>query len=89
MRRLFGVRPAGALRLVVLCLLVGLFVQASRFDPADPQAGLLPTLATLARTAWSSALWMVTNSWQPLLAGAAVVLPIWVLWRLLSLPFRR
>ena len=77
------------LRLAGLSLLVGLVVQAGRFNPADPEVGVLPGLAALARAAWSTSVWMATHAWQPLLAGATVVLPIWVLWRLISLPFRR
>nr|WP_233350943.1 DUF6460 domain-containing protein [Hyphomonas sp. ND6WE1B] len=29
------------------------------------------------------------NFWKPALAGATIVLPLWILWRLVSLPFRK
>ena len=38
---------------------------------------------------FSAAVWAVKNFWKPWLAGASIVLPLWVLWRLASLPFRK
>ena len=33
--------------------------------------------------------WAIRNFWKPALAGATIVVPLWVLWRLISLPFRK
>ncbi|MEO0983019.1 MAG: hypothetical protein AAFX03_10240 [Pseudomonadota bacterium] len=87
--RLFGISIWGALKLTLLCVLVGVIVLAAQFDPRDPQVDVGQTLAATAQTAWNGASWAVRNLWRPALAGAAVVLPIWVLWRLASLPFRK
>ena len=87
--RLFGISPWGALKLTGLCILVGFFVMAANFNPASPDADIPGALATIARQTMAAAGWAVRNFWKPALAGATVVLPLWVLWRLVSLPFRK
>lgn len=87
--RLFAISPWGALKLLALCVLVGLFVLAAQFDPRSPSFDAAGAATSLARDAWAALSWMVQNFWKPALAGAGVVLPLWVLWRLISLPFRR
>ena len=87
--RLFGIGPWGALKLTGLCILVGFFVMAANFNPAAPNADIPGALATIARQAFAAAGWAARNFWKPALAGATIVLPLWVLWRLASLPFRK
>ena len=87
--RLFGIGPWGALKLTGLCILVGFFVMAANFNPASRDADIPGALAAIARQALAAAGWAVRNFWKPALAGATVVLPVWVLWRLASLPFRK
>ena len=87
--RLFGVSLWGAFKLALLCVVVGFFVLASQFDPRDPDVDMGSMLAGMTRSAWEAAGWSVRNFWKPALAGAGLVLPVWVLWRLLSLPFRK
>lgn len=87
--RLFGVSLWGAFKLALLCVVVGFFVLASQFDPRDPDVDMGSMIAGMARSAWEAAGWSVRNFWKPALAGAGLVLPVWVLWRLLSLPFRK
>ena len=87
--RLFGISPWGALKLTGLCILVGFFVMAANFNPATQQANVPGALAAIAKQALSAAGWAIRNFWKPALAGATIVLPLWVLWRLISLPFRK
>ena len=87
--RLFGISPWGTLKLTGLCILVGFFVMAANFNPASPDADIPGALAAIARQTIAAAGWAVQNFWKPALAGATVVLPLWILWRLISLPFRK
>jgi len=87
--RLFGISPWGWLKLSLLCVLVGFFVMASQFDPASPDVNVMGAVESFMRSVFGLAHWAVLNFWKPALAGAGIVLPIWFLWRLISLPFRR
>ena len=87
--RLFGISVWGSLKLLGLCILVGFFVLASQFNPANPDVNMGAAIANVANTAVAALGWAVRNFWKPALAGAAVVMPVWVLWRLVSLPFRK
>jgi hypothetical protein len=89
MLRLFGIKLFGWVRLVLLCLLVGFFVLAAEFDPASPNVDVMSALGNFLNTAFSAAKWAIVNFWKPTLAGASIVMPIWFLWRVLSLPFRK
>lgn len=87
--RLFGISPWGALKLTGLCILIGFFVMAANFNPASQDVNILGALAAIGRQTLATAGWAIRNFWKPALAGATIVLPLWVLWRLLSLPFRK
>lgn len=87
--RLFGISVWGWVKLALLCILVGFFVMAAEFDPASPDVNVMGAVETFLRSLASLARWAVTNFWKPALAGAGIVLPVWFLWRLVSLPFRK
>ncbi|MEM5517503.1 hypothetical protein WNY37_11120 [Henriciella sp. AS95] len=87
--RLFGLSIWGGFKLVVVCVLVGFFLLALEFDPAAKDVNVLGALTDLIKNLAGAAIWAITNFWKPLLAGASIVLPLWVLWRLASLPFRK
>ena len=87
--RLFGIGPWGAVKLVILCIVVGFFVMAASFDAADPQVNVTKAIGDLVRNVWEGLGFTVRNFWKPALAGAGLVLPLWILWRLVTLPFRR
>ena len=89
LRRLFGIKLMGWLRLLLLCLLVGFFVLAAEFDPEAPNVNVVGALGSFLQTAFSALKWAILNFWKPTLAGATIVMPIWVLWRVFSLPFRK
>ena len=87
--RLFGIKIWGWVKLILLCILVGFLVMASEFDPANPNVNVTSALGSILTTAGAALQWAVTNFWKPALAGAGIVLPIWFLWRLVTLPFRK
>lgn len=87
--RLFGISVWGGVKLTGLCILVGFFVMAASFDPRHPDFNIARALGAILRQALSAFGWMIRNFWQPALAGALVVLPVWVIWRVISLPFRK
>lgn len=87
--RLFGVGIWGWIKLILLCVLVGFVMLAMQFDPASEEFGARQAFLVFLENAIATARWAFQNSWKPALIGAGVVLPIWVLWRLMTLPFRR
>jgi hypothetical protein len=89
LRRLFGLSLWGGIKLVLLCILTGFIVIAANFDPRAPSFNPFETLGGIFRQAFAALGWALRNFWQPALIGATVVLPAWVLWRLVSLPFRK
>lgn len=87
--RLFGIGPWGAAKLLGLCILVGFVVLAFNFNPASPDVNIAEAIGSIVRQTLAAAGWAIRNFWKPALAGATIVLPVWVLWRLASLPFRK
>lgn len=87
--RLFGISVWGGIKLAGLCILVGFFVMAASFDPSHPDFNIGEAFGAMIAQVFSALGWMIRNFWQPLLAGALVVLPIWAIWRVISLPFRK
>lgn len=87
--RLFGLSVWGGFKLAVVCVLVGFFLLALEFNPASNDVNVFGAMSQLIQNLAGAAIWALRNFWKPLLAGASVVLPLWVLWRLLSLPFRK
>ena len=62
---------------------------ASEFDPASPDVNMTEAVQNFLASLGGLVSWTVRNFWKPALAGATIVLPIWVLWRAISLPFRK
>lgn len=89
LKRLFGISILGGLKLLGLCILTGFFVMAANFDPGNPDFNLAEALRAILRQSFAALGWAIGNFWQPALAGALVVLPVWVLWRVVSLPWRK
>lgn len=87
--RLFGIGIWGTIKLLSLCILVGFVLLAMDFDPAAPGFDVTNALGAFLQNALTTARWAATNFWKPALAGASIVMPLWVLWRLATLPFRR
>ena len=87
--KLFAVSPWDVVRLVLLSILVGYFLLALDFSADSQGVDILGAIWDVVQTILSALWWIVKNFWKPLLAGAAVVLPVWLIWRLVSLPFRK
>ncbi len=89
LRRLFGLKLLGALQLLAICILVGFVMLLANFNPAQPGFDATNALEEVIRNSVAGLQWAAVHFWKPALAGATVVLPVWVLWRLATLPFRR
>ncbi|MBO6688117.1 MAG: hypothetical protein K0U61_11575 [Alphaproteobacteria bacterium] len=87
--RLLGISWWGWIKLALLCVLVGFFVMASEFDPASPDVNVMGAMQRFLQSVAGLAGWAARNFWKPALAGATFVLPLWLVWRLASLPFRK
>jgi hypothetical protein len=81
--RFFGGPPLSVLfRLVLLSILVGVVLEALGLDPWN----ILDSLRQLVQHVWDMGFDAVRFLWRYLLLGAAVVVPIWFLMRLLRAP---
>ncbi|ABI78671.1 conserved domain protein [Hyphomonas neptunium ATCC 15444] len=89
LKRLFGIGLWGSLKLLALCIVVGFFLMAANFDASEPSFNFVEALRAMLRQAFAALGWAIANFWQPALAGAVIVLPVWTLWRLASLPWRK
>lgn len=87
--RLLGISVWGWLKLGLLSILVGFLVIAGQYDPRDPSVDMMAALGSFLTGLLQALRWAAFNFWQPALAGATIVLPIWFLWRLFTLPFRK
>ena len=87
--RLFGIKFFGWIKLILLCVLVGFFVMVSEFDPTSPSVNMMGMVEKFMSSALAALRWVGVNFWKPALAGAGIVMPLWLLWRLASLPFRK
>ena len=86
---MFAVGFFGWVRLAALCLIVGVVFEASRVNPFAPDFTLAGMASALATGAGSILSWIITHGWRPLLIGAIVVGPVWLLWRALWAVFRK
>jgi hypothetical protein len=86
--KMFGIGFSGWFQLVVLCVVVGAIFQAGGIDFFAPNFTFTGFVGALANGALNSVGWVLEVGWRPLLAGAVIVVPVWLAWRLLSVPFR-
>ena len=81
--RFFGGPPLSVMfRLVLLSILVGVILEALGFDPWN----ILDSLRQLVQHVWDMGFDAVRFLWRYLLLGAAVVVPIWFIMRLMRAP---
>ena len=71
-----------ALRLLLLCLLVGIILSALGFEPGNIIGRLRRMLETIWNMGWDAVHWL----WTYLLLGAIVVIPVWLIVRFLRTP---
>ena len=81
--RFFGGPPLTVLfRLALLSILVGLILDVLGFDPWN----ILDSLRRLIQHIWDLGFDAVRFLWRYLVLGAAVVVPIWLVLRLMRAP---
>jgi uncharacterized protein DUF6460 len=85
--RFFGGPPVWVLvRLVLLSILVGVILSAIGFDPLN----IISSIERLVRAIWEMGWDAVKWVWRYFLLGAVLVIPIWLIVRLLkATPARR
>src|SRR3982751_788481 len=81
--RFFGGPPlAGIFRLVLLSILVGVILAVLGLDPLN----LLRSIEDLVRAVWDMGFDAVVRLWRYFLLGALIVVPIWLVLRLMRAP---
>jgi Na+/H+-dicarboxylate symporter len=77
--RFFGGSPLSALvRIILLSILVGVILSAIGLDPRD----IWRSIEQLARSVWDMGFDAVVWVWRYFLLGAVIVVPIWLVLRL-------
>lgn len=81
--RIFGGSPLAVLaRLILVSILVGVILSVLGLDPFD----IVRSLERLIRSIWDMGFESVRWVWGYFLLGAVIVIPIWLLMRLLNAP---
>jgi hypothetical protein len=80
--RFFGGSPASVIfRLVLLSILIGVILEVLGLDPWN----IIDSLRRLVLRIWDMGFDVIRWLWRYFLLGAAVVLPIWLILRLIGL----
>ena len=87
--RAFGLSLGQALRLLGLSTLAGFFILAFDFSPTGATFDASGAFTAIIHRAFTALGWALESFWKPALAGLIVVVPIWAIWRLSTLPFRK
>lgn len=87
--KMFDITVWGWIKLAGLCLAVGAVLRIANVNPFSSGFTVGGSVASLAKALGDIVAWAVVYGWLPALLGVIVVMPIWLLWRLLSVPFRR
>lgn len=87
--RAFSLTPGQALRLLALSTFAGFFVLAFDYKPAGATFDVGGALTAIIHRAFTAIGWAFESFWKPALAGTLVVMPVWAIWRLVRLPFRK
>ena len=83
MTKVFGGSPLAVLgRLVLVSILVGVVLAALGLDPFD----IMRSIERLIRTIWNMGFDAVRWLWRYFLLGAVIVIPIWILIRVINAP---
>jgi Family of unknown function (DUF6460) len=80
LNRFFGGPPLSVIfRLILLSILIGVILEVLGLDPWN----IIESLKTLVQRIWDMGFDVVRWLWRYLLLGAAVVVPIWLIVRLM------
>jgi hypothetical protein len=83
MTRVFGGSPLAVLgRLILVSILVGVILSALGLDPFD----IVRSVERLIRHIWNMGFDAVRWLWRYFLLGAVIVIPIWIVVRLINAP---
>jgi Na+/H+-dicarboxylate symporter len=81
--KFFGGSPAGVIvRLILVSILVGVILSALGLDPFD----IVQSIERLIRSIWNMGFDAVRWVWRYFLLGAVLVIPIWIVVRLVNAP---
>jgi Family of unknown function (DUF6460) len=84
--RFFGGSPLAVLvRLILLSILVGVVLAALGFDPSN----IIPSIERLITRIWNMGWDVVIWAWRYFLLGAILVVPIWIVVRVVRAPKER
>lgn len=81
--RMFNVGWKGWTRLAIVCVIVGAVFQAGGFNPFGPGFTLGVGAGQILDGIIKIATWSAQLAAMPLLLGALIVLPLWLIWRAL------
>jgi hypothetical protein len=70
------------LRLILLSILVGVILSALGLDPFD----IMKSIERLIRSIWNMGFDALRWLWRYFLLGAVIVIPIWLIMRLINAP---
>jgi hypothetical protein len=81
--KIFGGSPLAVLgRLILVSVLVGVILSALGLDPFD----IIHSLERLIRHIWNMGFDAVRWLWRYFLLGAVIVIPIWIIMRIVNAP---
>lgn len=81
--RIFGGSPLAVLaRLILVSILVGVILSALGLDPFD----IVRSIERLFRTLWNMGFDIIRYVWRYFLLGAVIVIPIWIIIRVVNAP---
>jgi hypothetical protein len=85
-RRFLGGHPASVLmRLIMLSILVGVILSAVGLDPFNIVYSIERLIRSIYQMGWDLVSWV----WRYFLLGAVIVIPIWLISRLVNRPAKR
>ena len=83
MTKVFGGSPLAVLvRLVLVSILVGVVLAALGLDPFD----IVRSVERLIRSIWNMGFDAIRWIWRYFLLGAVIVIPIWIIMRIVNAP---
>jgi len=81
--KVFGGSPLAVLgRLILICILVGVVLNALGLDPFD----IAQNIERLVRSIWNMGFDAFRWLWRYFLLGAVIVIPIWLIMRVINAP---
>ena len=81
--RIFGGSPLAVLaRLILVCILVGVILSVLGLDPFDIVHSITRLIRNIWNMGWDAVQWL----WRYFLLGAVIVIPIWLIMRLINAP---